>query len=177
MKLMTILMTGAVMAMTGILGVAAGQEAPVAVHVKNSFRFVVKAPLERAAPLFGPEGERCWAGERWDPTFVYPQPGKDVEGMVFTLPHGDRKSVWVNTVFDLKGGRMQYVAVVPEAMVSVIDVRLSAGEAGTTVAEVTYARTALEVGMNEKVRAMGEADAKSGAEWESSIAGCLAKGR
>jgi len=53
---------GAVMAMTGILGVAEAQEAPVAVHVKNSFRFVVKAPLERAAPLFGPEGERCWAG-------------------------------------------------------------------------------------------------------------------
>jgi hypothetical protein len=41
-------------------------------HVNNTFRFEAAAPLARVAPLFGPEGERCWAGKHWDPQFVYP---------------------------------------------------------------------------------------------------------
>ena len=32
------------------------------VHVSNSFHCEVAAPMERVAPLFGPEGERGWAG-------------------------------------------------------------------------------------------------------------------
>ncbi len=55
------------------------------VHVSNSFELIVRAPLSRAAILFGPEGERCWAGERWNPEFLHPQPGKDVQGAVFTV--------------------------------------------------------------------------------------------
>ena len=86
--------------------------APVALaHVSSSFHFLVHAPLGRAAPLFGPEGERSWAGAEWDPQFLYPQPAKDVQGAVFTVQQGDRKSVWVATRFDVDGGRMQYVSV------------------------------------------------------------------
>ena len=33
------------------------------VHVSSSFTFNVNAPLQQAAPLFGPEGERAWAGD------------------------------------------------------------------------------------------------------------------
>ena len=64
------------------------QSASLPAHVSNSFQFVVRAPLNRAAPLFGPEGERCWAGQHWNPEFLYPQPGKDVQGAVFTVQHG-----------------------------------------------------------------------------------------
>ena len=30
------------------------------VHVSSTFNFTVNAPLQEAAPLFGPEGERAW---------------------------------------------------------------------------------------------------------------------
>ena len=53
--------------------------ADVPAHVTNRFRFVIRAPLNRAAPLFGPEGERCWAGQGWNPEFLYPTPGRDRE--------------------------------------------------------------------------------------------------
>ena len=43
---------------------------PSMAHVSNSFSFTVDAPLRDAAPLFGPEGERAWAGEDWKPQFV-----------------------------------------------------------------------------------------------------------
>ena len=87
-------------------------------HVSNTFHLVVPAPLSRAATLFGPEGERCWAGTHWNPQFVYPRPGQDVQGAVFTVQHGPHRAVWVNTVFDTAVGRMQYVSFIPETLCS-----------------------------------------------------------
>jgi hypothetical protein len=143
---------------------------PVALaHVSNSFHFLVHAPLGSAAPLFGPEGERTWAGEEWDPQFLYPQPAKDVQGAVFTVQQGNRKSVWVNTRFDVDGGRMQYVSVVPGVRASTVDVRLTAVDASTTSVEVTYVRTALDGSANEEVEALGQSDRQQGPHWQEAI--------
>jgi hypothetical protein len=142
-------------------------------HVNNSFRFLVHAPLSRAAPLFGPEGERCWAGPRWNPQFLHPQPGKDALGAVFTVQHGSHTSVWVNTVFDPFAGRMQYVAFIPDKVVSIIDVRLTAIDRLSTTVEVTYARTALNIAANYEVEIMGKRDRESGADWQQAINQCL----
>jgi hypothetical protein len=145
---------------------------PVA-HVTNTFEFRIAAPLDRVAPLFGPEGERCWAGDHWDPQFLYPQPAKDVEGAVFTVQHGPHNSIWVNTVFDLPGGRMQYVAVIPDVVISMIDVRLTMVDGSHTSVVVTYTRTALTAGANDDVSAMGADDRNSGPHWQRAIEACL----
>src|SRR5882757_11065141 len=112
-------------------------------HVSNSFAFTVEAPLRDAAPLFGPEGERAWAGDDWNPQFVFPAPARDVEGAVFTLRHGEHTAVWVNTVFDLSAGRMQYVYVLGDLLVTTIDVRLHTVDQAHSGVDVTYVRTAL----------------------------------
>jgi hypothetical protein len=143
------------------------------VHVSNSFDLIVHAPLSRAAILFGPDGERCWAGEHWNPEFLYPLPGKDVQGAVFRVEHGPHKSVWVNTLFDTAGGRMQYVSFIPDIVVSTIDVRLTSADPSSTRVEVTYARTALDAAANDDVQAMGKRDRESGPEWQQAIAKCL----
>ena len=142
-------------------------------HVRSAFQFRLSAPLDRAAPLFGPEGERCWAGPHWDPEFLHPQPAKDVEGAVFTVSHDARKSVWVNTLFDLSAGRMQYVSFIPDLLVSVVDVRLTALDPNTTGVEVTYVRTALSVAANEEVHALARTALTSGSDWQTAIQGCL----
>jgi hypothetical protein len=144
-------------------------------HVRNSFQFTVALSVDRAAPLFGPEGERCWAGEHWNPEFLHPIPAKDIEGAVFTIPHGAHKSVWVNTLFDLSSGRMQYVSFVPEMLVSTIDVRLTAINPVTTGVEVTYTRTALSSSANDDVAALGESDRANGPHWKKAIEGCAKK--
>jgi hypothetical protein len=163
---------------TGAMGAgrpaANAQAAASPAHVRNSFQFVVAAPFGRAAGLFGPEGERCWAGPHWNPEFLYPQPAQDIEGAVFTVQHGPHKSVWVNTVFDPVGGRMQYVSFIPDTLVSTIDVRLSNLTSSTTKVEVIYVRTALDAAANEDVLAMGKRDAGSGPEWQKAIEDCLA---
>jgi hypothetical protein len=142
-------------------------------HVSNSFQFVVQAPFSQAAPLFGPQGERCWAGQQWNPEFLHPKSGEDVEGAVFTVQHGPHKSVWVNTVFDLAAGRMQYVAFIPDVVVSTVDVRLKALNASATSVAVTYVRTALDGTLNDDVEAMGKKDRESGPEWQRDIESCL----
>jgi hypothetical protein len=151
----------------------AGAEKPTApvipVHVDNSFQFLVHAPLSVTAPLFGPEGEQGWAGSGWDPQFLYPRPGKDMEGAVFTVQQGKHTSVWVATVLDLAGGRMQYVSVVPGVRLSIVDVHLTARDASTTGVEVRYARTALDVSANEEVRALGESDRQEGPHWQEAV--------
>ncbi len=147
--------------------------APLA-HVTSTFRIQIAAPIERAAPLFGPEGERCWAGEHWDPHFLYPQPARDEEGAVFTVQHGGHTSVWVTTVFDLAAGRMQYVAVIDGVVASIVDVHLAPVDRQHTSVEVTYRRTALSSDANEDVQAMGNSDRDSGPHWQQAIEGCLA---
>jgi hypothetical protein len=146
-------------------------------HVSNTFHLVVPAPLSRAATLFGPEGERCWAGTHWNPQFVYPRPGQDVQGAVFTVQHGPHRAVWVNTVFDTAVGRMQYVSFIPETLVFTVDVRLSAVDPAHTSVEVTYARTALDAAFNGEVEAMGTRDRESGPEWQEAIEKCLHEAR
>jgi len=141
-------------------------------HVRNSFAFDIAAPLGRVAPLFGPAGERVWAGPHWNPSFLYPAPGQDIEGAVFTVPHGATASIWVNTVFDLAGGRMQYVCMLPDILVATVDVRLHATAAGTHV-DVTYSRTALRAEANGTVAGLGEKDRASGPEWQSAVSAAL----
>lgn len=113
----------------------AANDAPA--HVSSTFHFEIAAPMARLAPLFGPEGERSWAGEHWNPVFLYPRPALDVQGAVFTVQYGPHKSVWVNTLFNLPGGRMQYVFFIDGVMATTGDVTLTATGPGRTQVSVT----------------------------------------
>jgi hypothetical protein len=138
-------------------------------HVSNRFAFTVEAPFKDAAPLFGPEGERVWAGDDWNPQFVFPVPARDVEGAVFTVRHGEHTAVWVNTLFDLKSGRMQYVYVVTDLLTTTIDVRLHSIDAKHTKVDVTYLRTALRPEVNSHVVALGRHDREQAKVWQGAI--------
>jgi hypothetical protein len=142
-------------------------EAPM--HFVNSFDVAVRLPYPQAAQLFGPEGERAWAGDDWNPAFIHPQPARDEEGAVFTVRHGHGKAVWVNTAFDVPGKHFQYVYFIADKMVTTIDVQFTAVDAQNTKVHVTYARTALKTDANEHVQAMAEDDKMAGAEWQAAI--------
>jgi hypothetical protein len=130
------------------------------VHVSNSFSFTVNAAMHDAAPLFGPESERVWAGDDWNPQFVFPIPARDVEGAVFTIRHGEHTAVWINTLFDLGGGHMQYAYVLADLLATTIDVRLHPIDAAHTMVDVRYVRTALRPEADEHVLALGKHDSE-----------------
>lgn len=92
---------------------------------------------------------------------------------MFTLQHGGRKSLWVNTLFDVAGGRMQYVSFVPGTLVFTVDVRLTSVNPSITRVEVTYARTALDAAANDEVQTMAMSDRENGPHWRQAIESCL----
>lgn len=144
-------------------------------HVRNEFEFTVHAPYALTVPLFGPEGERAWGGEQWDPHFLYPQPAQDVRGAVFTVQHGHHRSYWINTAFDVEGRHFQYAYVIPDVMATLIDVHFSEIDAANTKVNVAYERTALTPEANEHVREAGDSDSKNGVEWEKAVNDYLTK--
>jgi hypothetical protein len=105
---------------------------------------------------------------KWEPSFIYPLPATDTQGMVFAVAHGHLASVWVNTEFDLKTGRVQYVYVIPDALATVITLRLTPVGNETHV-EVEYDRTALSAEADAHVQHMAEQDRSAGAEWERAV--------
>ena len=140
-------------------------------HHTTSFTFDVPAPYATVAPLFGAHEERRWA-KGWDPEFIFPQPARDVEGMVFRV--GD--TIWINSIFDLGRGRVQYVNVAGGEIVTRIDIRLH-DRAGNTAVDVTYERTALTDSAIAAANELAEADRKKAPEWESSIRAAVGAGK
>jgi len=162
---------------TGTIG--GGQHAAVAqttaalAHVSKQLSARCAGSAEPRLGALRPGRGAMLAGEHWKPEFLYPQPAKDIQGAVFTVQHGPHKSVWVNTIFDPVGGRMQYVSFIPETLVFTVDVRLSVLTPSTTKVEVTYVRTALDAAANEDVLALGKRDGENGLEWQKAIEDCL----
>jgi hypothetical protein len=146
----------------------------VRAHTEERFLFTAHAPMERVAPLFGADRERVWA-PGWEPEFLYPLPAMDKRGMVFTVPKDHRQSVWVNTEFNLKDGRIQYAYVIPETLATLITIQLTPEGVKTRV-EVEYARTALSAEGNTRVQQMAEEDRNAGPEWEAQVNGYLKTG-
>jgi hypothetical protein len=138
------------------------------VRVDNRFEFTVRAPYATVAPLFGAWAERAWAGG-WEPHFLFPAPAQDQEGMVFQVAHGGHTGTWVNTMFDLAQGKVQYVYLVPGVQVAVIDIELSRQGETATTARVRYRRTALAPRHNARILAQGRSDAANGPHWAAEI--------
>jgi len=142
-------------------------------HTRETFEFVVQAPLAEAFPLFGADKERAWADD-WNPRFVWPARPEDREGMVFQIAHGERSATWVNTVFEPQAGRVQYVYVLPDVMATTIRLTLSPLGDETRVT-VCYERTALTPRANAQVAAMAGQDRAAGPEWAAQINAYLSR--
>lgn len=146
---------------------------PVA-RTQANFTFEVEAPRRRVFPLFGAWGERAWAAG-WAPRFLYPSPPRDEPHAVFTIRWGRADAVWVNTAYDPRSGRIQYVYVLPGVQAVTIDLALSTPSRGRTRVEVTYRRTALRTAANARVRAMGARDRRAGPGWRRDVARALSR--
>jgi hypothetical protein len=142
---------------------------PHLLRTQTAFDLVVHLPYAEAAPLFGPQGERPWAGKHWNPQFLYPQPARDEQGAVFTIHHGSVTAVWVNTLFDIEAHHFQYAYFIPVIMVTIIDVRFTPTDPTTTQVHVVYTRTALTPEGNDHVTAFTATDKTAAHDWQQSI--------
>jgi hypothetical protein len=170
------IIVGAIAFMT-ILSLADHQSGGTAspVHVRTEFELTVRAPYSVSFPLFGPIGERSWAGGDWDPQFVYPSPGADIPGTVFTIKHGPHQAIWASTAFDVEGRHIQYAYFITDVMVTTINLTFLPLDSANTKVSVVYDRTALNVAANDHVQQFAAADRARGADWEKAINAHLQK--
>jgi len=152
----------------------AQEPAATLAHIRNEFSFTVDAPFEQVVPLFGANEERKWA-DGWNPQFVYPNPARDQQGMVFKVEHGSNSSVWINTALDLTAGHIQYAHVLNDAMATLIDIHASRIGPQKTGVTVVYERTALTPEANEHLQHFAKGDANGGKEWGEAINAYFAK--
>lgn len=143
-------------------------------RTQTAFDLRVRLPYRETARLFGPEGERTWAGKHWDPRFLYPQPEEDEQGAVFTIEHGPVTAIWVNTLFDIEGRHFIYAYFIPGIMVTTVDVRFMNRDPKATQVRVVYTRTALTAEGNEHVQAFTSMDKTAGHDWQQAIDAYLA---
>jgi len=165
----------AVACMTNAFAQSPTQVAEPLARQTTSFELVVRLRFAQAALLFGPLGERAWAGGHWNPEFIYPKPAHDEQGAVFSIHHGPYTATWVCTAFDLEARHFQYVYFLPGLMVTTIDVYFKPVDANKTAVNVIYARTAIAPEGNAHVAAMSDGDKKAGGEWQQAIDEYLAK--
>jgi hypothetical protein len=141
-------------------------------HTHEEFIFKVNASYDETFPLFGAYEERKWA-RGFDPQFIHPSPAHDQQGMVFATHQDDRTRLWANTAFDKDAGHVQYVYLVPDALVTLIDIHLTKVSASETRVNVVYERTALIPEANDHVANLAKGDAKTGPQWADAINGYL----
>jgi hypothetical protein len=162
----------------GLIGVLLGWACAAAqdngggksVHLETSFDVRVHAPVAETTKLFTPEGERAWAGEHWNPQYVYAAgPTRDAAGAVFTIQHGLSRAVWIVTRRDDRAREYDYAYFIPDVMITSIRVTFEPVSADTTNVRVTYERTALSPEGEAHVAAMARADKAAGVEWQSAI--------
>jgi hypothetical protein len=143
-------------------------------HLSTTMTFVLKAPVQKAAPLFTPAGMQCWLGGPMHAEFLYTQAPANEAGSVFTMRQGPQKSVWVNTLLDAKGGRMQYAMFLADTMVTIVDVRMISDGKDATRVELTHTVTALNADARAALKSMGSHSEEHIAAAQKAIEGCLA---
>ena len=74
-------------------------------HRTTSATLSLSASASRAFPLFGPLGERAWAGPDWNPEVLWADGPGDREGMIFR----QKGEIWVNVRFDPLAHVAEYV--------------------------------------------------------------------
>src|SRR5258708_15171628 len=134
-------------------------------RLTRSYTQHLDAPPGVVFPLLGPVREKKWA-HGWDPVFVYPPGGVDERGCVFMT--GGGASVWILTVFDEPGLRVDYVQVTAGVRVSELSIRLAPAGAAGTIAVISYTWTALSAKSNEFIEAhRGPLFEEGMRQWES----------
>lgn len=147
---------------------------PALEHARTEFDFTARAPYEEVFPLFGAYEERKWA-KGFDPQFLHPSPAHDQQGMVFTWNEDGTSNTWINTAFDVATGHVQYVYVVNDKMITLIDIHLARSGSKETRVTVAYERTALHSEGNQLVTQHAAADRNKDKEWDEMINGYLRK--
>lgn len=112
------------------------------IRVKHTYTQTLTGPPEVVFPLLCPVREAEWV-EGWDPRLVISESGVAELDCIFVMPDQPHDAVWVVTEWEPQTYSIEFVKVMPGVAVGRIAIRLRPGAANQTLADVSYAYTAL----------------------------------
>lgn len=118
-------------------------------------RVPVPAPVEKAFPLFSPEGETWWV-PGWKPEYLDPPGPAWEEGQLFRTCEASGEAVWIVTRLDRERHRAGYRRVEPGHFVARVEVDCRQTGPGATEVEIVYSYVGLSESGNEAIAAMTE---------------------
>jgi hypothetical protein len=141
-------------------------------RISRTSTIILKAPLEKVFPLFGPLKEKEWA-EGWNPEIVYSDADYVEERMVFktkTHGHGETEYTWTVSKYSPEQSLIEYTVFTPERLWFITIKCTENVAAQTTEAEITYTYTGLaERGNATNEKALQAMYAHNLKDWEKAI--------
>jgi len=141
-------------------------------HVTINRTIHLAASPSAIFPLFGPFGEKRWAGKSWQPHAIATAEELDREGLVFR-DAADSDATWVTSRFDENAHVVQYVIFRPD-LVAQIRIEVMADGTGSA-AKIAYDLTALTEAGDTIVEHHGKAIEGHLVSWEHFINAALEK--
>jgi hypothetical protein len=160
------LILGALIAMNADPAPSAGSALPT---VRATITLHLHASAERALPMFDPVNESLWA-PGWKPTLL--GEARVAPGLVFTTEDEPSRATWLLDRYDPVLHSIRYVVFRPTTLTTV-DINVIPQDAGSSVATVTYTRTALDSSAVEPVTHFAQHFPMEGPHWEGAINAAL----
>lgn len=116
-------------------------ESPV--RVQHRYRQELAGKAEAVFELLCPVREADWVAG-WDPLIVWTPSGLAERDCVFITPHeSGRKAVWIYDEYDRESMRLGLIKVVPDSLLTRVQIQVGALDQDRSFAEISYTHTAL----------------------------------
>jgi hypothetical protein len=112
------------------------------IRIKHTYTQTLAGPPETVFPLLCPVRETEWV-KGWDPRLVISESGVAELDCIFIMPGQPHESIWVVTQWQPQNYCIEFLKVTPGLTVGRIEIRLQSGDINQTLAQVSYAYTAL----------------------------------
>jgi len=110
-------------------------------RLSKQYTQTIYAGQEQVFSLLCPAEEARWL-DGWSYHMIYSKSGIAEAGCIFTTPEGEKKAIWINSLRDQPNGQIQFVKVIPDITVTLLDIQLARQEELTRVT-ISYTTTAL----------------------------------
>jgi hypothetical protein len=146
-------------------------------RVKHTYTQTLAGPPQTVFPLLCPVREAEWVAG-WDPKLVISESGVAELDCIFVMHDRPHEAIWVITQWEPQAYFIEFLKVTPGVTVGRIEIRLRPGEANQTLADVSYAYTALsEAGEHFIAHFTEEHYTAFMQEWEAELNHFLTTGR
>lgn len=126
-------------------------------RVSHSYQQTIYGKIEEIMPLYCPVRELEWC-EGWNPKAVYSYSGLVEKDCIFTTPEGDSENIWVVTDYDVENGYVSMFYIVPNTLVTKLEIQLTMVLEHKTMALITYTKTSLSELGNEALEKFTKAE-------------------